>query len=147
MVNTLIRRDHPAAFQIAFSPDVASARAAASAIRGFLAEHGIGENELFSCELCLMEACNNAVEYAVGAARNRPLSVEATCGPSQIELRVTDHTAGFVWPERVVLPSPLHERGRGLFIIQSMMDEVLYLRGADENVLIMRVVRLAGNSK
>jgi serine phosphatase RsbU (regulator of sigma subunit) len=53
-------------------------------------------------------------------------------------MRVTDHTAGFVLPERLPPPSPKLERGRGLFLIQSVMDEVRYLRGPSENILVMR---------
>jgi anti-sigma regulatory factor (Ser/Thr protein kinase) len=46
-------------------------------------------------------------------------------------------------PENIPTPSPLSERGRGLYLIQSIMDEVRYLRGPDENVLVMRKRRHA----
>src|SRR6185369_15721984 len=97
-------------------------------------------------ESCLAEACNNAVEYARGSRRERPPAVEVVYGAEQIELRVTDHTDGFEWPRQVVLPPPSSERGRGLFIIHSTMDEVRYLRGSDENVLIMRLTRTGGKA-
>jgi anti-sigma regulatory factor (Ser/Thr protein kinase) len=139
-----LQPDRPATFRVGFPPDLPSARAAAAAIRGFLAEHGVAEKELFACESCLAEACNNAVEYARGAGREQPPAVEAVCAADQIELRVTDHTGGFEWPKEIVLPPPSSERGRGLFIIHSTMDEVGYLRGASENVLIMRLTRTGG---
>jgi anti-sigma regulatory factor (Ser/Thr protein kinase) len=137
--------DRPSTFRVAFPPDLPSARAAAAAIRGFLAEHGVVESQLFACESCLAEACNNAVEYARGPARQMLPAVEAVCGADQIELRVTDHTAGFELPKENTLPPPSSERGRGLFIIRSTMDDVRYLRGTDENVLIMRLARTGGN--
>jgi hypothetical protein len=56
-------------------------------------------------------------------------------------MRVTDHTPGFAFRERIPPPPPLSDRGRGLFLIQSAMDEVKYLRGAGENTLVMRMRR------
>lgn len=133
----------PATLRLAFAPDPASARAVAAAFRSFLAEQGVPEKELFSYELCIAEASNNAIKYATGAARELPPVAEALFTPDQIELRMTDHTPGFVLPERIPQPSPLSDSGRGLFIIQSVMDEVRYLRGSKENILIMRKRRRA----
>jgi hypothetical protein len=81
--------------------------------------------------------------YAEGPSRRLRPSVEALVTPREIELRVQDFTPGFNLPERVPPPSPMEERGRGLFLIQSVMDEVIYVRGRHENVLIMRKRRLA----
>jgi serine phosphatase RsbU (regulator of sigma subunit)/anti-sigma regulatory factor (Ser/Thr protein kinase) len=133
----------PATLRLAFAPDLVSARAVAVEIRNFLAEQGVSEKELFSYELCIAEASNNAVEYAEGFSRNLKPIAEALFTPTQIELRVTDHTAGFALPDRVAPPSPLTDRGRGLFLIQSVMDEVRYLRGKNENILVMRKKRRA----
>jgi len=141
MAAPLLEPARPATLRLAFSPDLASARAVSIAIRTFLAEQGVAEKELFSYELCISEASNNAVEYAEGYARNLKPVAEALFTPSQIELRVTDHTAGFVLPEKITAPSPLTDRGRGLFLIQSVMDEVRYLRGTKENILVMRKKR------
>jgi serine phosphatase RsbU (regulator of sigma subunit)/anti-sigma regulatory factor (Ser/Thr protein kinase) len=139
----LLEPARPATLRLAFAPDLASARAVSVAIRTFLAEQGVAEKELFSYELCISEASNNAVEYAEGHARNLRPVAEALFTPSQIELRVTDHTAGFDLPEKIAAPSPLTDRGRGLFLIQSVMDEVRYLRGTKENILVMRKKRRA----
>lgn len=113
------------------------------AVRDFLGAQGVPEKELFFFELCIAEAGNNAIEYAESSAKELALVVEALCTPDQIELRMTDHTAGFVLPARIALPSPQNDRGRGLFIIQSVMDEVRYLNDREGNVLIMRKRRRA----
>lgn len=143
MAASSFQPDRPATFRLAFGTDFAAARSAAAAVRGFLAEQGVPDSDLFACELCVAEACNNAVEYAQGAARERAPLVDAICTAAAIELRVTDHTAGFELPARAENPQPPTERGRGVFIIRSMMDEVHYLRGNGENVLIMRKARAA----
>jgi serine phosphatase RsbU (regulator of sigma subunit)/anti-sigma regulatory factor (Ser/Thr protein kinase) len=133
-----IKPDRPATLRLTFAPDFASARGVSGEIRDFLAEQGMPQNELFSYELCIAEACYNAIEYAQGEAREfRPIA-EVLFAGDLVEMRVTDHTAGFVLPERLPPPSPKLERGRGLFVIQSVMDEVRYLRGPSENTLVMR---------
>src|ERR1017187_6194424 len=137
----LLEPARTATLRLAFAPDPVSARAASAAVRGFLAEQGVGEKELFAYELCIAEASNNAIQYAVGTSRDVKVLAEVLITPVQIELRVTDHTPGFVLKERIPQPSPMADRGRGLFIIQSAMDEVRYLRGVKENILIMRKKR------
>lgn len=127
--------------RVEFRCDLAEARVATRILRAFLAEQGFDDNEQFNCELCLAEACNNAVQYVNPARAHLPITAEAICHVSKVEIRVTDHTDGFVLGAR---PAPLsldRENGRGLFIIQSLMDEVRYLHGAGENTLVMRKQR------
>jgi serine phosphatase RsbU (regulator of sigma subunit)/anti-sigma regulatory factor (Ser/Thr protein kinase) len=133
----------PAALRLVFALDSPSARAVSSAVRGFLAEQGVPEKELYSYQLCVAEASYNAVEYAAGANRGIKPVAEALFTPTQVELRVTDHTGGFFLPEIIPPPSPLKERGRGLFLIKAVMDEVRYLRSPQENTLVMRKKRAA----
>ncbi len=130
-----------ATLRLTFAPNAVSARAVSIAVRAFLAEQGVPEKELYPYELCIAEASNNAIEYSVGPSRDLELLAEALVTPAQVELRVTDHTPGFVLRERIPQPSPLTDRGRGLFLIQSAMDEVRYLRGTRENILVMRKKR------
>jgi anti-sigma regulatory factor (Ser/Thr protein kinase) len=133
----------PNSLRLEFTADFASARETSAAVRSFLAGQGVPDAELFSYELCIAEACYNAIEYAGDSARKSRPVAEVIFSPGQIELRVTDHTSGFAMPENIPTPSPLSERGRGLYLIQSIMDEVRYLRGPDENVLVMRKRRHA----
>src|SRR5262245_20297502 len=79
--------------------DLSSVRPTTVALRGFLAEQGVPGDELVACELAIAEACNNAVSYTTESARTEHIAVEAMCSTGTIDLRVTDHTAGFDWPE------------------------------------------------
>jgi serine phosphatase RsbU (regulator of sigma subunit)/anti-sigma regulatory factor (Ser/Thr protein kinase) len=141
MVAPLLEPARTATLRLAFAPNLVSARAVSAAVRLFLAEQGVKGKDLFAYELCVAEASNNAIEYAEGPSRALDLRAEVLITPVQVELRVTDHTAGFVLRERIPQPLPTTDRGRGLFLIQSAMDEVRYLRGAKENILVMRKKR------
>ena len=122
MSESLGRSSRGIALRLSLACDLAEVLPAIRAVRGFLAEQGLGEKELAACELALAEACNNAINYASDAARTKPVEVEAICNTAGIELLVNDHTPGFDWPKRVELPDVESERGRGLFLIQSLMD-------------------------
>ena len=127
--------------RVAFKCDLAESRVATRILRAFLAEHGLDESEQFNCELCLAEACNNAVQYVTPEGAAHDVIAEAIVLPASVEMRVTDRTAGFeLGPKRPKL-EPERENGRGVFIIQSLMDEVHYYRSDVENTLVMRKKR------
>jgi serine phosphatase RsbU (regulator of sigma subunit)/anti-sigma regulatory factor (Ser/Thr protein kinase) len=130
-----------AALRLTIECRLAEVRPATLEVRAFLLEQGLREEEIAVCELALAEACNNAIQHAGESDRQKPLEVGILCNGTKIELRVTDHTPGFDWPERVKLPPLESEGGRGLFVIHSLMDEAAYLRGQDENNLVMRKSR------
>src|SRR6266568_3807792 len=48
---------------------------ARQAVRSFLAAQGLRERELGACELALVEACNNAIQYVSQAGRHQPIAV------------------------------------------------------------------------
>lgn len=128
----------PTSHQISFEPTLSQAREAVRSVARFLAQHGLDQQEVFDCELALAEACNNAVQHAGADGRNQPISILARCADATVELRVTDHTPGFDWPESIPPPEPEIEKGRGLYLIQAMMDGVRYIRGTGENTLILQ---------
>ena len=124
--------------RVVFRCDLSEARVATRILRAFLGEQGLDDGEQFNCELCLAEACNNAVQYVAPGATGELITAEAICHPSGVELRVTDHTVGFNLHARPEQLTPEGENGRGLFIIQSLMDDVRYYRSAGGNTLVMR---------
>ena len=117
---------------------LAEVRPAVQRVCEFLSSHGYGEKVMMDCDLALVEACNNAIEHAATNDRAQGVMVEAICGGDEVELRVTDHTAGFDWPGEVVLPDSESERGRGLFLIRALMDSAEYIRSPLGNTLVLR---------
>ena len=145
VANTL-RADHRLALRLEAACEFTAVRAATKSLCDWLAENGLPEAEIGAWELALVEAANNAVKYAGVEARTRPVVLEISGGERDLEARITDHTAGFDWPEKVALPDAEAESGRGLFLIKSLMDSAVYLRAPGENVLVLRRARSAPNS-
>jgi serine phosphatase RsbU (regulator of sigma subunit)/anti-sigma regulatory factor (Ser/Thr protein kinase) len=134
----------PAALRLSQTCDLCEVRATAGAVRQFLATQGCDEAELNSCELALVEACNNAIKYTQPATAHKPIVVDCLCDALRVELRVHDHTRGFDWSAEASLPDDESESGRGLYLIRTLMDTANYFRAADENVLVLHKQRAHG---
>ena len=130
------------ALRISLGCDLTEVRPAVLAVRGFLAEHGLTDKELATWELALAEACNNAINYVCEEEKSEPIEIVVVCNASRVELYVNDRTPGFDWSGHIQLPDSDSERGRGLYLIQSLMDGVEYFRGIGQNSLRLRKSRV-----
>jgi serine/threonine-protein kinase RsbW len=97
--------------------------------RGTLAHH---------INLVLTEAMANAIKYSGTRDQNKMVHICITICAEEILIKVFDHGQGF---DINSIPPPdfeaLEDRGRGIFIIRSLMDSVSYKRLSDGNVLEM----------
>ena len=118
---------------IDFPATLEDAHEAVSEIIGWLESHHQDRDECGTWELVLAEATTNAVTHS---SSEQTLQIEASCSANHIQIRITDHSDGFEWPEEACLPEDdENEHGRGLFIIESLTDHCSYLRGRGKNVL------------
>jgi serine phosphatase RsbU (regulator of sigma subunit)/anti-sigma regulatory factor (Ser/Thr protein kinase) len=123
--------------------DLTEVRPATAGVGYFLREQGLSEKEIQECVLALAEACNNAIHYA---REHLPVEIEVLCDTSRVELRVHDRTSGLDWPKQVELPDPEWECGRGLYLIQALMERTDYLRSSEGNCLVMQRSRSGGRA-
>src|ERR1039458_138226 len=141
-----VRAEHRMSLRVETACEFSAVRAAVARVCAWLGELGLPEAELGAWELALVEAGNNAVKYATPATRTLPVVLEISAGARDLEARVTDHTAGFDWAAEIKLPDADAERGRGLYLMKSLTDEIFYLRHPCENVLVLRRARPAGKN-
>src|SRR5688500_16483932 len=109
--------------------DLAAVRPMTAMIRTFLEEQNATTEEIHSAELATVEATNNAIKYVAAEDKCKDIEVEVGFSSEQLEVRIRDNTAGFEWPQQVQLPDGDAETGRGLYLINSLMDRVNYFRG------------------
>lgn len=131
----------PATMRFALPCELSAVSTGAQKVSEFLTQHGCSEQEVMPCQLALVEACNNAIQYARPGERRFPVIIDAICGAEEIEIKVTDRTAGFDWPAQTSLPEFGSERGRGLFLIRKMTDSAEYRRGEESNTLVLKKTR------
>ena len=81
----------------------------------------------FSLQVAFHEALSNAVEHGNKADPSKCVVAECTASDRMLSIRVTDEGDGFN-PQVVaeLATDRYRERGRGLFLIRSLMDEVTY---------------------
>jgi len=116
-------------------------RLSATTVREYLAARGVAQRDLWACELAFVEGCNNAVQHTPASRAGEKLSVELSCDSTHVELRINDHTHGFEFPTESRLPAAEEERGRGIYLMRTLMDEVDYICDPSSNCLVLRKAR------
>lgn len=99
-----------------------------------------GKLEIFlkDMELCISEACTNAIKYGSQSMEAGYISVCFSVYPNRVVIQIGDRGGGFDLEEIPVPDLETHpERGYGLYIIKAKMDEVRYVRDREGNYLEM----------
>ena len=114
---------------------------------------GFSEDRVEDLKTAIAEACINAMEHGNKFNDAVPVAVMLTIRDASLEVRVVDKGQGLDHP----VPPPdidrkMHgeesPRGLGMFLIQSLVDEVEWVHGAPNGGSYMRlVIRLDKASK
>jgi serine/threonine-protein kinase RsbW len=102
---------------------------------------GDRENLASQINTVLTEALVNAIKHAKTADPNKEILVRINVSDKELAIRVFDNGKGFDLnkvPDPCTDPANLAEKGRGLFIIRSLMDSVVYKKANGGNVLEMK---------
>lgn len=89
----------------------------------------------------LTEGLVNAIKHANSAAKDDEIHVRINVSNKDLVVRIYDNGTGF---DLDAVPAPcfnsygMEDKGRGIFIIRSLMDTVKYTRSSRGNVLEMR---------
>ena len=107
----------------AFRPRRESASEMRSVLRTFLEGCGLDQDVIAQVVLAADEAFANAVTHGHG---KRAIGVSARVSRRQISVEIRDHGRGFVPGRSRSRPVPDTSRvhGRGVFLIEGLMDEV-----------------------
>ena len=90
--------------------------------------------------MVLTEALVNAIKHANATDPDKDVRIRINVSEKELVIRVYDNGQGFDL-ERVPsngCPDPLNEKGRGIYIIRSLMDSVEYKKSNGGNVLEMK---------
>ena len=112
-----------------------------NAVRGVCACSPLSEESYGQMEVCVVEAVNNAIEHAYRQQVGFRVETEITLHPDRIMFEISD----FGSPIREFAPRTLEydpevietipENGMGLYIIETIMDEVSYRSENGKNTL------------
>ena len=126
----------------AYPPRCAAAAQMRKALRAYLSEQALDAKVVYDVVLAADEAFTNAVSHAGGA--DHLIRVSACVSQSEAAVEVQDSGGGFTLrrsgPRSV--PDVRRANGRGVFLIESMMDEVS-VRSGPRGTIVRMVRRLA----
>lgn len=92
-------------------------------------------------EVVLTEGLVNAIKHAKSADPDEEIHIRINVTDKTLIIRIYDNGAGF---DLDTIPAPcfsangLEEKGRGIFILRSLMDTVQYTRSDGGNILEMK---------
>lgn len=98
---------------------------------------GNREKLAYDLNLVLTEAMANAIQHANEGDPAKEVHIEISIVSQRLIIRVFDFGEGFDVKQYVEPGHPLDERGRGIFLIHTIMDEISYLPTATGHVLEM----------
>jgi serine/threonine-protein kinase RsbW len=114
------------------------------AVHGVCSSLTMDEQSRYNVRLCVVEAVTNCVRHAYRGAPGKPIEILIRHAGHRLQVSVRDQ--GEPMPEGLVgarpgtnlrPPQPLSEGGRGLFLIDALMDDVEFHVDGPTNVLTM----------
>lgn len=120
-------------FTMTIPADPSAIPALTDGVTHVLQEQHWSENDVMAVELALQEAVANAIRHGCGGDPTKELQCSVTCDESgEVVITVRDPGEGFdhtavanpLDPENILKPS-----GRGIFLINGLMDEVQFADG------------------
>lgn len=96
-------------------------------VEAMAASCGFDDNELYQLKVAVSEAAANAIEHGSPQGEQSTINVSIECDPEKISIEVTDQG---VFKARLPVTNgrPSH-RGRGIFLMTALMDEVNITEG------------------
>jgi serine/threonine-protein kinase RsbW len=116
--------------------DVEAITPAVDAVMTMARQMGCGAGKEFEIELALREALANAIRHGCGGDRSKQVECCVACDESRgMLIVIRDPGPGF---DPASIPSPIagqnifSSHGRGIYLINQLMDEVRYERGGTQ---------------
>jgi serine/threonine-protein kinase RsbW len=124
-------------FQVA--SDLAEVQKVSHDVLAFLKPADINEAALFDIRLCLEEALINAMKYGNGLQKELPVDLDIECASGEVRITVADQGPGFD-PKKLEdctdEKNIYRNRGRGVYLIQQLMDKVSYNEKGNSLVMV-----------
>ncbi len=114
------------------------------AVEEVAAQLGLTQPDAEEVAIALTEAVNNAIYHGNGGVQDRPVAIRFDRGTKHLRIRVRDQGPGFdpdAVPDPLAKENLLKPSGRGILVMQSMMDEVefVFSEGGTEVMLLKRL--------
>ena len=113
------------------------------AVRGIAATLSMDSTTRYQLELCVVEAVTNDIKHAYHSQAGHSVEVDVLLYPDRLIFKICD-SGESMNPEKVkpfsfdpLKIETLPERGMGIYILNSLMDEVHYETSGGRNILTL----------
>jgi len=125
----------------------------AKIVEGLQGPLALTDEELFAASTALIEAGTNAIQHG-GDSKHAPVRVTLETGDGQLVMEVQDEGQGFDLSRieggsehAADLDHLFNSRGRGIFIMRSLMDDVTFSFGKERGTTVrLRLTRRANGA-
>jgi serine/threonine-protein kinase RsbW len=108
-------------------------------IEGIARQYGVDEQSTTALQIAVIEAGTNAIQHGNVFASNKTVRFEFKVSPGEICVWVEDYGKGFD-AAKVASPTDpsqyLDPHGRGLYLMKSLMDDVLFETREDHGTTV-----------
>ena len=117
-------------------------------VLSFLRPLSLSEAAVFDIRLCLEEALINAMKYGNRLREDLSVDLEVEADPDKVRLTVQDQGPGFDvknLEDCTEEKNLFRNRGRGVYLIHQLMDEVRYNEKGNQLVMVKSLKNARGN--
>ena len=114
----------------------------------FLKPLSLSEAATFDIRLCLEEALINAMKYGNRLRQDLSVDLEVEASPQEVRLTVQDQGSGFdvkQLEDCTEEKNLFRNRGRGVYLIHQLMDEVSYNEKGNRLVMVKSLKNAGGD--
>ena len=108
----------------------------------------LSQKQVYEVQLCVVEAVSNAIKHAYHNEPGHHVEVQFEISCDKVSIRVCDlgttmdqsfleETSTFHLQTELADPQAIPESGRGLFIMKTLMDEIVYTSKGGKNCLTL----------
>lgn len=111
-------------------------RLARSVVKDFCAALGIADQQAQSIVVAVDEALSNVMKHAYDGDRSKFVSLSCSAAGNELAFEIRDQGAPFnPLDHKAPPPNELRPGGRGVYLIQTIMDRIEYRREGDSNYI------------
>ncbi|OQY27692.1 MAG: hypothetical protein B6244_09825 [Candidatus Cloacimonetes bacterium 4572_55] len=111
-------------------------------VQKFLEDHGLSMRTTMKLMLVADEAVVNAITHGVTGDEKSLINIRCSIDPERVEFKITDQAGKKFDPdyfERIAKVKQWNRGGRGILLINRIMDEVMYITERGKQTLLYMV--------